>query len=65
MNESKIIESYNEGVSEIITLMKELNMGLTSQVNSLNQEIKALKEENRRLLARNVELEAKAKKQQK
>lgn len=43
MNESKIIESYNEGVSEIVALMKELNMGLTSQVSSLNQEIKSLR----------------------
>lgn len=65
MNESKIIESYNEGVSEIVALMKELNMGLTSQVSNLNQEIKALREENLRLLVKIAELEAKAKKNSK
>jgi hypothetical protein len=65
MNESKIIDSYNEGVSEIVALMKELNMGLTSQVGSLNQEIKTLREENLKLLAKSAELEANAKKQQK
>ena len=62
MNESKIIESYNEGVSKIVALIKELNMGLTSQVSSLNQEIQALRGENLRLLAKIAELEAKSKK---
>ena len=69
MDESKIIESYNEGVTEIISMMKELNIGLISQVNSLNQEIKTLNEEiktlieeNLSLISRNAELEAKAKK---
>ena len=65
MDESKIIESYNEGVTEIISMMKELNMELISQVNNLNQEIKALREENLKLIARNAELEAKSKKNSK
>lgn len=72
MDEYKIIESYNEGVTEIISMMKELNIGLISQVNNLNQEVKslneeiiALREENLMLLARNAELEAKAKKNSK
>ena len=65
MDESKIIESYNEGVAEIISMMKELNIGLISQVNSLNQEIKTLREENLSLISRNAELEAKAKKNSK
>lgn len=65
MDESKIIESYNEGVTEIISMMKELNMELISQVNNLNEEIKALREENLMLLAKNAELEAKTKKNSK
>lgn len=65
MNESKIIDSYNDGVSEIISLMKELNMGLTSQINSLNHEIKSLREENLKLLIKNAELEAKLNKNSK
>lgn len=67
MKESKIIERYNE-ISEIITLMKELKevtIGLLSQISQLNQEIQALREVNLRLLTRNAELEAKIKKQQK
>lgn len=51
MKESKIIERYNE-TSEIITLMKELkevNIGLLSQISQLNQEIQALREVNLKL----------------
>ena len=59
MNEIKIIENYNAGVSEIVSLMKEMNSELTNHINSLTIEIKALREENMRLLARNIELEAK------
>lgn len=65
MDETKIIENYNAGVSEILSLMKELNIGLTNQINSLNQEIRALREENLRLLAKNAELEAKLNKNSK
>lgn len=65
MNESKIIESYNDGVSEIISLMKELNMGLTSQIKDLNHEIKSLREENFKLFVKNPELEAKLNKNSK
>ena len=65
MDEAKIIENYNAGVSEIISLMKELNIGLTNQINCLNQEIRALREENLRLLAKNAELEAKLNKNSK
>jgi transposase len=59
LDETKIIENYNAGVSEIVSLMKEMNSELTNHINSLTIEIKALREENIRLLARNIELEAK------
>jgi transposase len=66
MKEKKVIENYNDGVSEIISLMKDMNSGLTSHINnlngelvSLNQEIRALREENKSLYARIAELEAK------
>lgn len=61
-----IAENYNNGISEIISLMKEMNSGLTNQISNLNVEvinlnhlISSLREENNRLLARNIELEAK------
>ncbi|MBW9146789.1 hypothetical protein KTC92_03450 [Clostridium sp. CM027] len=57
MDELKIINSYNDGVSEIISLIKETNRELTNHINTLTTEIKALREENVRLLARNIELE--------
>lgn len=59
MDDTKIIETYNTGVAEIVSLMKELNIGLTSQINDLNTEIKTLKEENIKHLAKIAELEAK------
>lgn len=59
LDEIKIIENYNAGVSEIVSLMKEMNSELTNHINGLTIEIKALREENMRLLARNIELEAK------
>lgn len=59
LDEIKIIENYNAGVSEIVSLMKEMNSELTNHINSLTLEIKALREENIRLLTRNIELEAK------
>jgi len=61
-----IVENYNNGISEIISLMKEMNSGLTNQISNLNVEVinlnhlvTSLREENNRLLARNIELEAK------
>lgn len=57
LDEMKIINNYNDGVSEIITLIKETNRELTNHINDLTTEIKALREENIRLLTRNVELE--------
>lgn len=45
--------------------MKEMNSGITSHIDSLNQEIKALREENRTLHARIAELEAKLNKNSK
>jgi transposase len=59
LDERKIIENYNAGVSEIISLMKEMNSDLTNHINILTIEIKTLREENIRLLARNIELETK------
>ena len=43
-------------------ILKELNIGLLSQISQLNQEIQALREANLSLLTRNAELEAKIKK---
>jgi hypothetical protein len=40
MDESKIIERYNEGVAEIISMMKGLNMGLTSQIDKKDMKAK-------------------------
>ena len=57
LDEIKIIENYNAGVSEIVSLIKETNRELTNRINSLTPEIKALREENVRLLARNIQLE--------
>jgi len=59
LDERELIENYNNGVSEIISLMKEMNSDLTNHINILTIEIKALREENIRLLARNIELESK------
>ena len=59
LDEMKIINNYNDGVCEIISLIKETNRELTNHISNLTTEIKALREENVRLLARNIELEAK------
>ncbi len=45
--------------------MKEMNSGLISHIDSLNQEMKALREENRALHARIAELESKLNKNSK
>lgn len=65
LNEIKIIENYDAGITEIISLMKEMNSELTNHIDNLTIEIKALREENIRLLARNIELEAKQNKNSK
>ena len=64
--DEKIVAKYNDGISEIISLMKEMNNGLTNQISNLNVEVinlnhlvSSLREENNILLARNIELEAK------
>jgi len=57
LDEMKIINNYNDGVSEIITLIKETNRELTNHINDLTTEIKSLREENIRLITRNIELE--------
>jgi len=61
-----IVENYDNGISEIIFLLKEMNSGLTNQISNLNVEVinlnhlvSSLREENSRFLARNIELETK------
>ena len=39
LDEIKIIENYNAGVSEIVSLMKEMNSELTNHINSLTIEL--------------------------
>lgn len=61
MTEESIIKSYNEGIDAVITLVKDLNhqMGsLTSEINTLNSEMSALKIVNLEFSARIAELEA-------
>ena len=61
MTEESIIKSYNEGINAVITLVKDLNhqMGsLTSEINTLNSEMIALKTVNLEFSTRIAELEA-------
>ena len=61
MTEESIIKSYNEGINAVITLVKDLNhqMGsLTSEINTLNSEMIALKTVNLEFSTRITELEA-------
>lgn len=58
------MDNNNSGISEIIFLLKEMNNGLTNQIGNLNVEIinlthlvSSLREENVRLIARNIQLE--------
>jgi len=53
MSESKIIEAYNKGITEVIDLVK----GLSSQINVLNTELSTLKAENKKLSDRLTEVE--------
>ena len=64
MDDTKV-NNYNNGVTEIITLLKEMNSGLITQISNLNVEvvnlnhlISSLRDDNKILLARNIELEA-------
>ena len=59
MDESKIIETYNNGVSEIVSLLKNMNEELLKQLNIQNQELNSLRLENQILHAKITELEAK------
>ncbi|MCB2313688.1 transposase [Clostridium tagluense] len=59
------VDNYNNGITEIITLLKEMNSGLINQISNLNVEvvnlnhlISSLRDDNTILLARNIELEA-------
>ena len=56
-----IVDSYNNGITEIITLLKEMNSGLINQISNLNVEvtnlnnlINSLRDDNTILLARNI-----------
>ena len=57
-------DNYNNGITEIITLLKEMNSGLINQISDLNVEvinlnhlIISLRDDNNILIARNIELE--------
>jgi hypothetical protein len=59
-----IVDNYNNGITEIITLLKEMNSGLINQISNLNVEvinlnhlISSLRDDNNMLIARNIELE--------
>jgi len=63
MDDTKV-DNYNNGITEIITLLKEMNSGLVNQISNLNVEvinlnhlINSLRDDNAILLARNIELE--------
>jgi transposase len=58
------VDNYNNGITEIITLLQEMNSGLINQISNLNVEvvnlnhlIRSLRDDNTKLLARNIELE--------
>lgn len=65
MDESKIIETYNNGVSEIVSLMKNMNEELLKQLDIQNQELNSLRLENQKLYAKIAELESKLNKNSK
>lgn len=65
MNEESIIKSYKEGIHAVVTLVKDLNNGLscqigslTSEITTLNNEINTLKKVNLQFSNRISELEA-------
>ena len=59
MDESKIIDVYNKGITEVISLVKDMNNNLTGEISKLNTEIIILKEDNKELTLRLAELEVK------
>jgi len=65
VDESKIIESYNNGVSEIVSLLKNMNEELLKQLNIQNQELNSLRLENQKLYTQIAELEARLNKNSK
>jgi len=63
MDDTKV-NNYNNGIIEIITLLKEMNSGLINQISDLNIEvislnhlISSLRDDNNLLISRNIELE--------
>ena len=58
MNEDKIIEVYNKGITEVISLIKNMN----NRLNRLTSEIARLKKENKELTIKLEEFEAKSNK---
>lgn len=63
MDDTKV-NNYNNGIIEIITLLKEMNSGLINQISDFNIEvinlnhlISSLRDDNNLLIARNIELE--------
>jgi len=73
MDESKIIDVYNKGITEVISLVKNMHTNLNGEINGLscnitqlngeisglNREILDLKIDNKELTLRLAELEAK------
>jgi transposase len=55
MGEAEIIQTYNDGIDAVITLIK----GVTVQIGNLNDEVNILKDENQKLYIKIAELEAK------
>ena len=69
MDEAKIIEVYNKGINEVISLVKNMNNGLSGEINNLNQHISNLnlqigdlQKKNEELNSRLKELEARVNK---
>lgn len=65
MGETKIISAYNDGISEIAELMKQLNGELLKQLELQNKELELLRLENQKLQSRIAELESKRNKNSK
>jgi len=61
MDEAKIIEVYNKGINEVISLVKNMNSGLTGEINNLNQHISDLNLQIGDLQNKNIELSSRLK----
>lgn len=61
MDEAKIIEVYNKGINEVISLVKNMNNGLSSEINNLNQNISDLNLQIGDLQKKNEELNSRLK----